>query len=163
MNRAVFFVQAPFAAERGKQFNVSLGDVPPLSLLSRHQLKTKTKKTDSTARENDPPAVDKPPFGADNANGAKTDVTATVAVVVKKAKKPRCSNPGVRVQGGRIYDSANGTTCHQVRSFEVSGGFSRPDCYYTVESGSVSLEAQKLELIRGREREKARGRTALPF
>jgi hypothetical protein len=28
--------------------------------------------------------------------------------------KKRTANPGVRVQGGRIYDSENGTTCHQV-------------------------------------------------
>lgn len=33
----------------------------------------------------------------------------------KKPRKPRTTNPGVRVQGGRIYDSENGTTCHQVR------------------------------------------------
>lgn len=32
----------------------------------------------------------------------------------KKTKKPRITNPGVRVQGGRIYDSENGTSCHQV-------------------------------------------------
>jgi hypothetical protein len=32
----------------------------------------------------------------------------------KKAKKKRDNNPGVRVQGGRIYDSEKGTTCHQV-------------------------------------------------
>ena len=29
--------------------------------------------------------------------------------------KKRTANPGVRQQGGRIYDSENGTTCHQVR------------------------------------------------
>lgn len=28
--------------------------------------------------------------------------------------KKRNSNPGVRVIGGRVYDSENGTTCHQV-------------------------------------------------
>ena len=28
--------------------------------------------------------------------------------------KKRTVNPGVRQQGGRIYDSENGTTCHQV-------------------------------------------------
>lgn len=31
------------------------------------------------------------------------------------AKKKRNNNPGVRVQGGRVYDSENGTTCHQCR------------------------------------------------
>ncbi|KAI3426127.1 hypothetical protein D9Q98_008506 [Chlorella vulgaris] len=31
------------------------------------------------------------------------------------AKKKRNNNPGIRVQGGRVYDSENGTTCHQCR------------------------------------------------
>jgi len=39
---------------------------------------------------------------------------AAGAVGDKKAKKKRDNNPGVRVQGGRIYDSEKGTTCHQV-------------------------------------------------
>lgn len=30
-------------------------------------------------------------------------------------KRVRRKDPGVRLQGGRIYDSANGTTCHQCR------------------------------------------------
>eukprot|EP00899_Mesostigma_viride_P018882 jgi/Mesvir1/26996/Mv20707-RA.1 len=33
----------------------------------------------------------------------------------KPAVKSRNSNPGIRVQGGRIYDSENGRTCHQCR------------------------------------------------
>uniref|UniRef100_A0A1D1ZVX1 Zinc-finger domain-containing protein n=1 Tax=Auxenochlorella protothecoides TaxID=3075 RepID=A0A1D1ZVX1_AUXPR len=35
------------------------------------------------------------------------------------AKKQRTANPGVRHQGGRIYDSENGTTCHQCRQKTV--------------------------------------------
>ncbi|GAQ86643.1 Zinc-finger domain of monoamine-oxidase A repressor R1 [Klebsormidium nitens] len=31
------------------------------------------------------------------------------------SKKARRSNPGVRVVGGKVYDSENGTTCHQCR------------------------------------------------
>ena len=31
-------------------------------------------------------------------------------------KKSRSKRPGVRVVGGRIYDSENGKTCHQVTS-----------------------------------------------
>ena len=31
-----------------------------------------------------------------------------------KERKRRNNNPGVRVQGGRIYCSDTGTTCHQV-------------------------------------------------
>ena len=31
-----------------------------------------------------------------------------------KERKKRNNNPGVRVQGGRIYCSDTGTTCHQV-------------------------------------------------
>ena len=34
-----------------------------------------------------------------------------------KERKRRNNNPGVRVQGGRIYCSDTGTTCHQVASF----------------------------------------------
>lgn len=84
----------------------------------------KKKKTDSAGRENEPPAVDKPDAPqqkkGDDASGAaaagdNNEGKNAPVVVVKKAKKPRCSNPGVRVQGGRIYDSENGTTCHQVR------------------------------------------------
>lgn len=33
----------------------------------------------------------------------------------KASKKARQSNPGVRVVGGKVYDSENGTTCHQCR------------------------------------------------
>ena len=40
----------------------------------------------------------------------------------KKPRKPRTTNPGVRVQGGRIYDSENGTTCHQVRGEKGGSG-----------------------------------------
>lgn len=32
-----------------------------------------------------------------------------------KGKKKRNADPGIRHQGGRIYDSENGTTCHQCR------------------------------------------------
>ncbi|KAL4448632.1 hypothetical protein ABPG75_005851 [Micractinium tetrahymenae] len=35
------------------------------------------------------------------------------------AKKKRNNNPGVRVQGGRVYDSEKGTTCHQCRQKTV--------------------------------------------
>eukprot|EP00884_Botryococcus_braunii_P009655 jgi/Botrbrau1/18691/Bobra.0386s0019.1 len=34
-------------------------------------------------------------------------------------KKRRQNNPGIRVQGGRIYDSEKGTTCHQCRQKTV--------------------------------------------
>lgn len=98
-----------------KTLNVS----PIINSTSPLVPQSKNKKTpDSAARENDPPALDKPAVVLAEAAGATAVTTdaadAAVAVVVKKAKKPRCSNPGVRVQGGRIYDSANGTTCHQV-------------------------------------------------
>ncbi|BDA43044.1 probable cell division cycle-associated 7-like protein at N-terminal half [Coccomyxa sp. Obi] len=36
-----------------------------------------------------------------------------------KAVKKRTTDPGVRVQGGRIYDSKTGTTCHQCRQKTV--------------------------------------------
>ena len=41
--------------------------------------------------------------------------SCAAAVVVVKEKKKRTANPGVRQQGGRIYDSENGSTCHQCR------------------------------------------------
>jgi|APAra0007618257_1042622.scaffolds.fasta_scaffold02306_11 hypothetical protein len=34
----------------------------------------------------------------------------------KEKPSKRTTNPGVRVVGGRIYDSSNGKTCHQVIS-----------------------------------------------
>ncbi|CAL8468960.1 g8501 [Coccomyxa elongata] len=36
-----------------------------------------------------------------------------------KAVKKRTTDPGIRVQGGRIYDSKTGTTCHQCRQKTV--------------------------------------------
>ncbi|CAH1421419.1 unnamed protein product [Lactuca virosa] len=41
-------------------------------------------------------------------NGTKVDNSSS-------QPKKRNSNPGVRVIGGRVYDSENGTTCHQCR------------------------------------------------
>jgi len=39
-------------------------------------------------------------------------------LVAAGGKKPkRCNSRGVRIVGSRIYDSANGTTCHQVSFF----------------------------------------------
>jgi hypothetical protein len=46
-------------------------------------------------------------------DGAAAPTTADGAPPLK-VKKKRDNNPGVRVQGGRIYDSEKGTTCHQV-------------------------------------------------
>jgi len=40
---------------------------------------------------------------------------ASAAASEGKDKKKRNANPGVRIQGGRVYDSENGTTCHQCR------------------------------------------------
>ncbi len=65
------------------------------------------------------PVADAPP-----ADAAAAPVSSPHADgAVKKAKKKRDNNPGVRVQGGRIYDSEKGTTCHQVsgRSGMVGG------------------------------------------
>lgn len=39
--------------------------------------------------------------------------------VLKVGLKKRNSDPGIRHQGGRIYDSENGTTCHQCRQKTV--------------------------------------------
>ncbi|KAK9813834.1 hypothetical protein WJX73_001007 [Symbiochloris irregularis] len=54
------------------------------------------------------------------------------SVVEEKARKPRTTNPGVRVQGGRIYDSETGTTCHQCRqkTVEVKGKCSKCTLYW---------------------------------
>jgi hypothetical protein len=54
--------------------------------------------------------------------GALGDVKASTVTASPKSpkislkeRKKRTSNPGIRQQGGRIYDSENGTTCHQCR------------------------------------------------
>lgn len=46
---------------------------------------------------------------------AEANADADGAAQPVKQKKKRDNNPGIRVQGGRIYDSEKGTTCHQVR------------------------------------------------
>ncbi|KAG7670748.1 hypothetical protein Ndes2526A_g01480 [Nannochloris sp. 'desiccata'] len=49
-----------------------------------------------------------------------------------KEKKKRTSNPGIRQQGGRIYDSENGTTCHQCRqkTIEIKAKCKQCTLYY---------------------------------
>ncbi|KAK2076518.1 hypothetical protein QBZ16_001044 [Prototheca wickerhamii] len=46
--------------------------------------------------------------------------------------KKRTANPGVRQQGGRIYDSENGTTCHQCRqkTIEIKAKCTSCTLYY---------------------------------
>ena len=46
---------------------------------------------------------------------AKQKVAAPKAAVTTAFKKKRNTEPGIRHQGGRIYDSENGTSCHQCR------------------------------------------------
>lgn len=46
---------------------------------------------------------------------ASKDKAAANKEKEKESKRTKC--PGVRVQGGRIYDSENGKTCHQVCLF----------------------------------------------
>jgi len=49
-----------------------------------------------------------------------------------KERKKRTSNPGIRQQGGRIYDSENGTTCHQCRqkTIEIKAKCKQCTLYY---------------------------------
>jgi hypothetical protein len=58
-----------------------------------------------------------PAAGAVGDDKASTVVASPKSpkVNVAKEKKKRTNNPGIRQQGGRIYDSENGTTCHQCR------------------------------------------------
>ncbi|GAB2299950.1 hypothetical protein Dimus_033995 [Dionaea muscipula] len=45
--------------------------------------------------------------------GAQVHHPATASAQVKQRGK-RTKSPGMRIVGGRIYDSVNGKTCHQI-------------------------------------------------
>ncbi|KAK9915262.1 hypothetical protein WJX75_006841 [Coccomyxa subellipsoidea] len=58
------------------------------------------------------------PQEGNEASKEAEDASKDAALTSKPVKK-RTTDPGVRVQGGRIYDSKTGTTCHQCRQKTV--------------------------------------------
>ena len=61
---------------------------------------------------------------------AKVCKQTNKAVLTTVFKKKRNVEPGIRHQGGRIYDSENGTSCHQCRqkTLEVKAACTSPRC-----------------------------------
>ena len=55
---------------------------------------------------------------------------ASKPILTTVFKKKRNTEPGIRHQGGRIYDSENGTSCHQCRqkTLEVKAACTSPQC-----------------------------------
>eukprot|EP00887_Chlorella_sp_A99_P007601 scaffold28.g7601.t1 len=83
-------------------------DTKPQKQRKPSAAKGKGKQATAAAAEADP---------AGDAAGAAPQAGAAGAEVA--GKKKRNNNPGVRIQGGRVYDSENGTTCHQCRQKTV--------------------------------------------
>lgn len=52
---------------------------------------------------------------ASSSSASKDQASSAAPQKEKESSRTKC--PGVRVVGGRIYDSENGKTCHQVYFF----------------------------------------------
>jgi hypothetical protein len=61
------------------------------------------------------------------------------------SKKGRRANPGIRVVGGKVYDSENGITCHQCR-WALSSMHTLPICILALQASTAS-NSYRLEMV----------------